>query len=635
MNKDQLMQRKNNWTLLILIPSILFITGCMDIDVNKPASSRVGESFKVEVIIVGYRQTYFGPSGYVYIEADTTCKGRLRYEEHVVVPVSTAKCSVTFNTPGNQTIKVIYNGDDTYNRFVKTVSHTVLPTEDTSTTLTLDPDPSFAGDNVNACVQVNGGTGSPTGSVAVSQVGGGISFNIALDQGQGCNEISFDSPGSYSFQAAYSGDDDFNPSDTTAGITISTYSCNMSIVADSEFYPMDVMVSATVNWSGEDEPWWGTNQWINNLDYVVKFTGADSDCQFSLIGILECQVSFDSVKSYTLAAELESNNPYVETCSDTLEINVVGFPTETSITTAEPDPNNTDLLLVHVEVTGGAPSPQGSVNVSFADGSSCDASLSPESSGDPERGTPTTSIGSCSITPPTTPGDYLLTADYPGDDLHLGNTGTWTYSADKYPTSIEITSVVKEGDNYRVSYLVNSTVPSPITAPSGTVTITGQDSGECIQQNTSGSCLVQLNSYRKTYALHADYSGDENYLSSQTTYNFTTPKLSSWIVFLDVSHAQSAPGESVRVEVQLDGMQDPDNPIIDGASGYVDIASQGSSCRTDYITPGGTGFCYLTFSSAGNYTIWAEYGGDEDYKDASATTSHKVKNPATPTDVPE
>lgn len=204
----------------VIIPGTTVTTIISD----APDSSGVGQPVTVSVAVTSATT----PTGTVAITgADTNCSFTLSG--------GTGSCNVVFNSLGNKTITATYTPDTPlFFGSSATEAHTVsLPGP--TLTITDTPDPSSAGQSVTITVTVAGGSTTPTGTVAIT--GADTNCTITLSGGTGSCTVIFNTSGSKTLTATYSGDG-------THGTTSKTEPHTVSIVAQP-VAACDTLPSAT------------------------------------------------------------------------------------------------------------------------------------------------------------------------------------------------------------------------------------------------------------------------------------------------------------------------------------------------------------------------------------------------------
>ncbi len=458
------------------------------------------------------------------------------------------------------------------------------------------PDPSSPGQTVTVSVTVSGGGATPTGTVDIT--GSDSNCTITLSGGSGSCGVVFNTKGSKTLKAYYSGDPTYNPSKTTAAHKVVRAVTSTTITSDTPD-PSDpgtsVVVGVTVNTAG-----------VNTPTGRVDITGANSNCSIYLSGGSgSCSVVFNSAGIKTLKAAYKGD-VYNAKSSGSESHTVNKGSTTTLITADNPDPSVPgQAVKVKFTVTGGAASPTGTVVITGAD-INCSATLSG-------------GMGSCKVVFLTI-GDKTLTATYNGNKNYLSSTTTAAHSVRNATTTI-ITA-----DNFDPSLPgeaieVDVTVSGAGGPPTGTVDITGANVNCTITlSGGSGSCgTVQFNT-GGTKIITATYNGDADYVGSVGTTTHTVRRGSTATAVTsdtpDPSHVYGLVSVTVTVAPAAPGVVTP--------TGYVGISTDGGSSVCTVTLVGGTGSCNLFFNTVGYFTIWANYGGDGTYLPSSVTEPHTV-----------
>jgi YD repeat-containing protein len=203
--------------------------------------------------------------------------------------------NISFAVPPNATVTFTYDP----------ASHilSVTSTTDTTTSITSDaPDPSVAGQPVTVQYSVTplSGTGTPTGTVTVSEGTASCTGTVAAGQ---CS-LTFTSAGAKTLTASYSGDSNFNPStsaaephqvnqaDTTT--TISSDSPDPSLTGQTVAVQYDV----AVNSPGAGTPT-GT---VTVTDGTISCTGP--------VAAGQCSLTFTSAGTKNLTASYSGDSNF-------------------------------------------------------------------------------------------------------------------------------------------------------------------------------------------------------------------------------------------------------------------------------------------------------------------------------------
>ncbi len=567
------------------------------ITAHSPNPSTPGQTVAVSVTVSGSGTT---PTGSVAITgADSNCT--------ITLAAGSGSCNVVFNSNGNRTINAVYTGDWNNAGSSSSVIHTVTTATTPSTTSITGntPNPSTPGQLVAVTVTVSGSSGTPTGTVAITGADGNCT--ITLTAGSGTCNVSFNSTGSKTLTASYSGSASYAGSSTTASQTVSKGPTTTLITANTPnpaSTGQAVTVSASVSGLGPTPT--GT----------VSISGADTNCTFSLAsGSGSCNsVVFNTTGSKTITATYSGDGNYngsSGTASETV-IPAKLVPTVT-ITGDAPDPSTPGVpVQVGVSVASTGVTPTGTVAITGAN-TNCTITLLPSA--------PSTASGNCNVVFNST-GAKTITASYSGDSNYTTGSDTESHTVTPGPSTTTITS-----PGAAFSFQVGQQVPVSVTVtglggtPTGTVTIMNGTNLFCTitLAGGSGSCNGVFNNIGSP-ALTANYMGDMNYAgSSSVTVNGTSVAGTSVTSITSETPDPSNINENVDVIVHVTG---------GGATplGTVTITSLngGGNPTCNFPTIGGTGHCNLVYTGSGSFTITATFTGDPNYNTSSATASHSV-----------
>jgi hypothetical protein len=565
------------------------------ITAHTPNPSTPGQTVGVSVTVNGSSST---PTGTVSISgADSNCT--------ITLFGGSGSCNVVFNTTGFKTLTAVYSGDGVNAGSSSSVSHSVSgSTNATSTTITAhNPSPSAPGQTVAVSVTVSGSGPTPTGTVAIT--GADTNCTITLSGGSGSCNVVFNSTGTKTISAVYSGDGSNSSSSGSVGhivttattpstTTITGHTPNPSI--PGQLVAVTVMVSGT----------------IGTPTGTVAITGADGNCTITLTaGSGTCNVSFNTAGSKTLTASYSGSASYAGS-STTASQTVSKGPTATVITSNTPNPAATgQSISVSATVSGAGPTPTGTVAISGAD-TNCTFTLASGS-------------GSCNSVIFNTAGAKTITATYSGDGNYLGSSGTAseTVIPAKLVPTVTITGDVPDPSTPGQSVVVGVTVSSTGTTPTGTVSITGANTNCTITlAGGSGTCNVVFNT-TGAKTITANYSGDSNYTTGSDTESHTVIPGTSATVITANAPNPSTPGQSVAVSVTVSGA---------GVAPTGTVALTGADINCTVTLSAGSGSCNVVFNTFGAKTITATYNGDMNYASSSATAAQTVnQGPSTTT----
>ncbi|MHB8777649.1 MAG: NBR1-Ig-like domain-containing protein [Anaerolineales bacterium] len=268
------------------------------INSDTPDPSTPSQNVAVNVTVSGSGAT---PTGTVAITgADTNCT--------ITLASGSGSCNVVFTTVGSKTLTATYSGDGSYSGSSSTTSHTVsLASGASVTTINSDtPDPSTPSQNVAVSVTVSGSGVTPTGTVAIT--GADTNCTITLASGSGSCNVVFNTVGSKTLTATYSGDGSYSGSSSTTAHTVK-YPATTVITyegPDPSTTSENVTVNVTVSGAGATPT--GT----------VGITGADINCTITLAGGSgSCDVVFNTPGAKGITATYNGDANYVSGSMDT------------------------------------------------------------------------------------------------------------------------------------------------------------------------------------------------------------------------------------------------------------------------------------------------------------------------------
>jgi hypothetical protein len=458
------------------------------------------------------------------------------------------------------------------------------------------------GDPITVDVSVGAGSGTPTGSVTVSD-GGTQTCDITLDNGVGSCQITETTGGQYTFTADYGGDPSYALSDSDGfDVTVGGDSTTTDITGAT---PLVAGQAITIGVSVVSDSGTPTG--------TVTVGDGTQTCVATLDGSGDgsCQITETTSGSYTFTAVYNGDTDYVSSDSDSTDETVAGVGTTTSITSTTASPVVGQPISVAVSVAGDDSGiPTGSVTVS--DGTqSCPAALD-------GGGT-----GSCQITE-TAAGSYTFTASYPGDSTYASS------------TTLTGTNVTVGADD--TTTVITSTTPSPVVGELIAVTVgvtadapgSGIPAGSVLVSDGTQSCPVTLlagagscqitETAAGDYSFTASYGGDTSDLSSNTAaasdvtvaQDGTTASITGTtgspvvgqLITVDVSVAAKAPGSGTPTGSVL---------VSDGDA---------KTCTVNLAA--GSGSCQITETAAGPYDFTASYDGDGAYLSSSTAAASEV-----------
>jgi hypothetical protein len=181
------------------------------ITANSPNPSVTGQSVTVTFSVAAE----FGgtPSGNVIVSDGMG--------DSCIAAGAAGACSLVISTAGNKNVQATYAGDSNFNSSTSKPVGQTVNADDTTTVISVRPNPSVAGQPVTVTFTVkpvSPGSGTPKGNVTVTEqlAGGGPSCKATVAAGS-CSLVVIDTSrnptaGPYGLMATYSGDKNYNPS---------------------------------------------------------------------------------------------------------------------------------------------------------------------------------------------------------------------------------------------------------------------------------------------------------------------------------------------------------------------------------------------------------------------------------------
>ncbi len=477
-----------------------------------------------------------------------------------------------------------------------------LPTTTTIVGTTTSP---VVGQPIVVSVSVSAASGTPTGSVTVSDGAGGTCY-AALNGGSGGCAITETAVGSYSFTASYGGDSSYGVSNTAASTNVSVgQDGTVTTITDvsSDFVvgdpiTIDVAVSAA-------SPGGGTP-----TGDVTVSDGGSQTCDASLSGGTgSCQLTESASGSYVFTAAYNGDSNYTSSLSAAVGATEGGETSTTAIDSTTSNPVVGQPIEVDVEVDSSPPggTPTGTVVVSDGGSQACTVTLSG-------------GVGSCDITEAAA-GSYSFTATYSGDSTYASSSTSspTSVSVSEASTTTTITSTTPTpvvGQPIEVGVSVASNAPGAGT-PTGTIQVSDGAGQTCIAElsDGSGGCEISESS-AGGYDFSATYESDGNYASSLSgTTSVTVGEATTSTTITSVTPPSPVVGQAITVDVSVVSVA----PGGGTPTGAVTVSDGGSGSCPVTLDSGGNGSCQITEGVAENYSLSAGYLGDGNYGTSTAT----------------
>jgi streptogramin lyase len=480
------------------------------------------------------------------------------------------------------------------------------------TTITSElPDPSVPGGNyaVSVSVAPTFGSGTPSGTVAVSD-GAGATCIITLVNGSGSCNLASVAPGTVMIAATYSGDIVFALSATTASHLVGSYPTTTTITSPlssvvGESYAINVTVTAPTGTPAGTISVTDTATTPNTCGPVTLSGGSAT-----------CNITWTVPGSYALRATYTPGTPTQYAASTSLgkAHTVTKGGTAVAVTPASGSVTINNPYTVNVTVGAASPAtgtPTGSVSVSDGGSDTCTIS-SLDIAG----------VGSCQLTP-TSVGSKTITATYGGDANFNGNSGTAGLIVNQ-ATSINALASSLNPSTFGQSVTFTATVTGQ--TPTGTVTFKDGATTMCNAVALTAGAVTCATSTLSvaTHLITAVYSGDTNNTgSSSNTVSQVTGQASSSTVLVSGTNPSTF-GQSVTVTATVTG-QTPTGTVTfkDGASA---IAGCSSASFTGGTSNSPSAVCATAALSTGTHSITSVYSGDASNSGSTSSPVSQVVN---------
>jgi|GEM_PF-1187038 len=509
---------------------------------------------------------------------------------------ASGNCLLTSNTLGAKTLVATYSGDANFGGSVSAGAAHTVNKANTITQITGDaPDPSVVGQTLTVNYVVNvasPGAGTPTGNVVIS-VNDGSGATCTASVAAGSCQITFNTVGSKTITATYSGDANYNGSVDTEGHQVNPASTTTTITANTPD-PSNVGQAVTFSFTvAANAPGAGTP--TGNVT-VTDSTG--TSCTAALAtGAGSCQLTWTSASATprNVVAIYAGNANFLTSSS-------VGTPhtvNKTASTTAVVSSLNPSTfgqpVTLTATVTGAGATPTGSVQ--FQDG------------GVDLNGPVTLTGGSAGLVLTGTAligGVHAITAIYSGDANY--NTSTGTLTGGQTVNKAASTATVASSVNPSVFGQTVSWTATVTAGASGTVqfAVDGVNLGTPVTLVGGVATSPTRNDLSvATHTITASYSGDVNFNTSLGTLTGgQVVNLASTTTTVASSLNPSVFGQSVSFSATVATVA----PGVGTPTGSVQFAIDGTNFGSPVTLVGGAAASPATTAlAAGNHTVTVTY----------------------------
>ena len=207
--------------------------------------------------------------------------------------------------------------------------------------------------------------------------------------------------------------------------------------------------------------------------------------------------------------------------------------------------------------------------------------------------------------PQITFGNKTVVATYPGDDKYRFNSTTANFTVNKRQSQVNVTvDAGLVGDDT----VINVTIPANATG----YVIVNVDGTNYTVNTTNGNGSITIKGLgNTTHTVHVTYIGDDQYLPSENETTFGIPKDNTTIA---ISVESINYGEKANITVT----------VKDDATGYITIKINDTQEITLPVVNGTVNWI-VDGLAAGNYTVYANYSGDDKYNKNATEKEFEVR----------
>ena len=515
-------------------------------------------------------------------------------------------------TVGSHSITVVYNGDANFNTNTSDVLTQTVTLANTTTTVASSTNPSVFGQSVTFTATVSAvppAGGARTGTVQFSVDGSPFGSPVTLSGSNATLTTTLLAVGDHTVTAAYSGDANFNGSDSTASpLTQTVNRANTTTTVTSSTNPVvfgqSVTFTATVTAAapGSGTPSGTVSLFDGVTSLGFQFLDGSGQATFP--------ISTLSVGAHSITAVYNAGDNFNGSTSAVRTQTVNQASTTTSLSSsANPSVVGQSVTFTaHVNpVSPGAGTPSGTVT--FKDGGTVlNTNGSTLSSGQATFTTSALSIG-----------QHLITAVYSGDPSFLTNTSIiLTQQVNKATSTTSVTSSTNPSDfGQCVIFMatVSAVAPGGGT-PTGTV-IFKDGASSLATNNLSGGSATYTNCALSigSHSITAVYSGDSNFNPSTSATLPQTVNKSDTTPALVSSPNPSVFGQSVTFTAMVSA----------AATGTVTFNDGPTPLSTNTLSSGQATFV-TSVLSATSHSITVTYNGDANFNPNTSAVVTQIVN---------
>ena len=397
------------------------------------------------------------------------------------------------------------------------------------------------------------------------------SYDVAIVDGKGTLTISNLVAGDYNISASYLGDDKYLSSSNSTKFTISKLASSVAVDVDDIVVGEDAVIGVSVPGivSGV------VNVTVNGRSYNVAIVDGK--------GVLI--ISNLAAGDYAVDVNYAGDNKYLPSSNST-KFSISKLPSSVLV-------NVKDIVVGEDAV----------VNVVLSDDATGSVTITVNGKDyvvDVKYGVANIAISDLAK------GNYNVSVKYSGDGKYLPSENATHFDVVK-ASEYNVTIIIDVGDIVvGEDAVIGVSVPDIV---SGVVNVTVNGRSYNVAIVDGKGVLIISNLAAGNYNVNVNYAGDNKYLPSSNSANFTVSKVSSSVI-VDV-------GDIVVGEDAVIGVSVPD--IV---SGVVNVTVNGRSYNVAIVD--GKGVLIISNLAAGDYDVNVNYAGDNKYVASSNSTKFTI-----------
>ena len=397
------------------------------------------------------------------------------------------------------------------------------------------------------------------------------SYDVAIVDGKGTLTISNLVAGDYNISASYLGDDKYLSSSNSTKFTISKLASSVAVDVDDIVVGEDAVIGVSVPGivSGV------VNVTVNGRSYNVAIVDGK--------GVLI--ISNLAAGDYAVDVNYAGDNKYLPSSNST-KFSISKLPSSVLV-------NVKDIVVGEDAV----------VNVVLPDDATGSVTITVNGKDyvvDVKYGVANIAISDLAK------GNYNVSVKYSGDGKYLPSENATHFDVVK-ASEYNVTIIIDVGDIVvGEDAVIGVSVPDIV---SGVVNVTVNGRSYNVAIVDGKGVLIISNLAAGNYNVNVNYAGDNKYLPSSNSANFTVSKVSSSVI-VDV-------GDIVVGEDAVIGVSVPD--IV---SGVVNVTVNGRSYNVAIVD--GKGVLIISNLAAGDYDVNVNYAGDNKYVASSNSTKFTI-----------